>query len=58
MTNDLIEYTDGNARVHVDRGYIKALKRRYYRVVIFEPVMIVSGILCAVGWTLWRWNRH
>ena len=58
VKNDSIEDTDGNVRVQIDRKYIKALKRRYYRVIIFEPVVLVSGIFCAVGWTLWFWNRH
>jgi hypothetical protein len=48
---------DGNVRVHVDREYIKTLKRRYYRIIIFEPALLVGGLLCTVGWTLWRWNR-
>jgi hypothetical protein len=57
VKNDQIEDTDGNLHVSVDRRYIKALKGRYYRVVIFEPVMLVGGIICAAGWILWRWNR-
>ena len=58
VKNDSVEDTDGNVRVQVDRVYIKSLKRRYYYVVVFEPVLLVSGMFCAVGWMLWCWNRY
>ena len=58
VKKDQVEETDGNVRVQVDRAYIKALKRRYYRVIVFEPAMLVGGIVLAAGWTLWTWNRH
>ena len=48
---------DGNIRVHVDRTYIRSLKRRYYRLVVFEPVVVVSGVLCSAGLTLWYWSK-
>jgi len=49
---------DGNMRVHVDREYIKALKRRYYRTIIFEPAILVAGVVCMAGWTIWRWSGY
>jgi hypothetical protein len=58
LKDNQVEETDGNVRVQVDRAYIKALKRRYYRIIVFEPVVLVGGIVCAVGWTLWTWNRQ
>jgi hypothetical protein len=58
VKKDQVEETDGNVRVQVDRAYIKALKRRYYRVIVFEPAMLVGGIVLAASWTLWTWNRH
>jgi hypothetical protein len=57
VKKDGIEEPDGNVRVHVDRKYIKALKRRYYRIIILEPAVLVGGLLCTVGWTFWSWNR-
>ena len=56
--DDSVEDTDGNVRVHVDRAYIKALKRRYHRVIVFEPALLIGGLLCTLGWTFWNWNRH
>jgi len=44
---------DGNVRVQVDRARIKALKRRYYRVIVLEPIVLLGGLLCGVGWTIW-----
>lgn len=58
VKNDIIEDTDENVRVQVDRVYIKAMKRRYYYVVVFEPVLLVGGICCTAGWILWYWNRY
>lgn len=58
LKDNQVEETDGNVRVQVDRAYIKALKRRYYRIIVFEPVVLVGGIICAVGWTLWTGNRQ
>jgi hypothetical protein len=55
---DKVEDTDGNIRVQVDKTYIKALKRRYYRVIVFEPALLIGGLLCTVGWTFWNWNRQ
>ena len=57
-TEDKVEDTDGNIRVQVDKTYIKALKRRYYRVIVFEPALLIGGLLCTVGWTFWNWNRR
>jgi hypothetical protein len=57
VRKDGIEGIDGNVRVHVDREYIKALKRRYYRIIILEPAVLAGGLLCIVGWTLWSLNR-
>jgi hypothetical protein len=57
-TDDKVEDTDGNVRVHVDRVYIKALKRRYYRVIVFEPALLIGGLICTLGWTFWDWSRH
>ena len=57
-TVDKVEDTDGNIRVQVDKTYIKALKRRYYRVIVFEPALLIGGLLCTVGWTFWNWNRQ
>jgi len=50
------EQADGNVRVHVDRAYIKALKRRYYTIIIAEPLVLVGGICIALGWTIWNWK--
>lgn len=50
-----VEDTAGNIPVRVDRTYIKALKRRYYRVIVLEPVLLVGGLLCIAAWTLWFW---
>jgi hypothetical protein len=58
VKKDQVEEMDGNVRVQVDGAYIKALKRRYHRVIVFEPAMLVGGIVLAAGWTLWTWNRH
>ena len=57
VADGTIEDTDGNVRVQVDRRHIKAFKRRYYLVIVVEPVLLVVGIICAVGWTVWRWIR-
>lgn len=53
-----VEDTDGNVRVQVDRMYIRALKRRYYRVIVFEPALLIGGLICTLGWTFWNWNRY
>ena len=58
VKDDKAEETDWNVRVQVDREYIKALKRRYYRIVVFEPLLLVGSIVCILGWTLWNWNRR
>jgi hypothetical protein len=50
--------TTGNAPVHVDRAYIKALKRRYYCVIVLEPALMVSGLFCTAGWAIWMWNTY
>jgi hypothetical protein len=55
---DKVEDTDGNVRVHVDRTYIKALKRRYYQIIVFEPALLIGGLICTAGWTFWSWNRQ
>jgi hypothetical protein len=68
--NGLVNQTDGmadvteqntdtpsNERVHVDKAYIIALKRRYYRVIVLEPALLVGGLLCTAGLTLWYWHR-
>jgi hypothetical protein len=68
--NGFVNHTDGtadvkeqntdtpcNERVHVDKAYIKALKRRYYRVIVLEPALLVGGLLCTAGLTLWYWHR-
>lgn len=55
LKEDHIEETDGNVRVQIDRAYIKSLKRRYYRVIVFEPAILVSGVVCLAGWTIWNW---
>jgi ER-bound oxygenase mpaB/B'/Rubber oxygenase, catalytic domain len=48
---------DGNVKVQIDRSYIKALKRKYYRVIIIEPVLLVGGLLCGFGYTIWYVTR-
>lgn len=58
VKNDAFQDADRNVRIHVDRGHIRTLKRRYYCVIIFEPVALVGAIFCAMGWTLWCWNRY
>ena len=47
---------DGNVRVHVDRAYIKALKRRYYTIIIAEPLLLVGGTSLVLGCILWNWK--
>jgi len=48
---------DGNVRVQVDRVYINDLKRRYYRVIVVEPISLLGGLLCGAGWTMWYLSR-
>jgi hypothetical protein len=56
LKEDHVEESDENVKVQVDRAYIKALKRRYYRVIIFEPAILIVGVACMTGWTIWRWR--
>jgi ER-bound oxygenase mpaB/B'/Rubber oxygenase, catalytic domain len=48
---------DGNVKVQIDRAHIKALKRKYYRVIIIEPILLVGGLLCGFGYTIWYWSQ-
>jgi hypothetical protein len=48
---------DGNVKVQLDRLHIKALKRKYYRVIIIEPIILVGGLLCSFGYSIWYWTR-
>ena len=50
------DQNDGNVRVQVDKAYIKALQRRYYMIIIAEPILLVIGISAAVGCTVWSWK--
>jgi ER-bound oxygenase mpaB/B'/Rubber oxygenase, catalytic domain len=45
----------GNVKVQVDRKYIKALKRRYYRIIVVEPALIVAGCFGMLAWASWTW---
>lgn len=56
VKSESIDETYGNVRVHVDRAYIRSLKQRYYRVIIFEPAVLFGGIVCALGWAFWYWK--
>jgi nitrate reductase NapE component len=47
---------DGNVKVQIDRAHIKVLEWKHYLVVAMEPIILVGGLLCSFGYSIWYWS--